>query len=164
MKPASFNIARKSFPGMAPPCHLAQFSTMDRVSSGGLTVSTWSAIMNRPRGLKTLSTSFRALTLSGTRLKTPLEITTPKLASGKGRPSAETSWKLTLLREVFRRFSLACSSISDMRSIPTTLPFGPTMVAAISVSTPAPQPMSRTVSPSSDCPKAEGVSHAAVRG
>jgi hypothetical protein len=32
--PASFNISRKTFPGIAPPCHLAQFSSMDLLSTG----------------------------------------------------------------------------------------------------------------------------------
>ena len=32
--PASFNISRKTFPGIAPPCHPAQFLTMDSISAG----------------------------------------------------------------------------------------------------------------------------------
>ncbi len=38
---------------MAPPSHLAQFSTRALVSLGNSPASTWSANMNRPPGFRT---------------------------------------------------------------------------------------------------------------
>src|SRR5208283_3286870 len=72
-KPTCFIIARKSFPGIAPPIHPAQLSTRALTSSDRCPVSTWSAIIMRPPGFITRKTSFSAFTLSDTRLKTPLE-------------------------------------------------------------------------------------------
>ncbi len=40
VKPTSFNMARKSFPGIAPPSHLNQLSTIDFVSFGGSLIKT----------------------------------------------------------------------------------------------------------------------------
>ena len=52
-KPACCNNARKTFPGMAPPSHLAQFSTRALVSWGNSPARTWSASQNLPPGFKT---------------------------------------------------------------------------------------------------------------
>ena len=53
LKPASCKSARETFPGMAPPSHLAQFSILALVSLGSSPANTWSASMNRPPGFRT---------------------------------------------------------------------------------------------------------------
>jgi hypothetical protein len=40
LKPAALIIARKSFPGIAPPSHLYQLATMSLVDLGGAPVRT----------------------------------------------------------------------------------------------------------------------------
>lgn len=54
MKPVELINARKSFPGIAPPSHLYQLSTMPFFDCGGLPTKTWSATINRPPGFRTL--------------------------------------------------------------------------------------------------------------
>ncbi len=53
-KPVELTIARKSFPGIAPPSHLYQLSTMPFFVRNGSPTKTWSATINRPPGCRIL--------------------------------------------------------------------------------------------------------------
>ena len=59
-------------------------------------------------------------------------------------PSREALWQ-------------ALATISGVMSRPMTLPFGITLLAAKSVSKPAPQPRSRTICPGSGSPRENGL-------
>jgi hypothetical protein len=76
--------------------------------------------------------------LSGIRSITPFEITTSKLASGKGSCSASLSTNSTFAAPISAAAARAFVNISGVMSMPVTWPCSPTICAATSESGPAP--------------------------
>ena len=109
--PVCFTKARKSFPGMVPPSHLAQLATLALIALGSSPTRIWSAIISRPPGFKNRTTSERALALSGIRLKTPLEMTTSR------PPSATLVYFPRIPSSIFRT--------SGKRVLPSEMPMCP---------------------------------------
>ena len=124
-----------------------------------LDTGTWivtSAICMRPPGTSTRKIDAKTTSLSGIRSITPLEITTSKLPLANGNSSTSPSMKRTLSAPIAAAETRAFSSISEVMSIPVTLPSGPTIWAATSESVPAPEPRSSTRSPGTSRPSENG--------
>jgi hypothetical protein len=101
----------------------------------------------RPPGLSTRNISRNTPTLSGQRLTTPLLITTSATASPTGERLGETLADLDVGKPQLRAPRPVFSRISAVMSMGEDVAPGPTWPAAMSVSKPAPQPTSTTVSP-----------------
>ena len=86
--PRSPKNETSSASGRAPAIQPAHKSMLRRTSSPSSASSTISPSCSRPPGRNTRRISVNALSFSGTRLSTPLEINTSTLESGSGREVA----------------------------------------------------------------------------
>jgi hypothetical protein len=129
---------------MAPTTHSAHSLGSLRARSPTGRETATSAICTRPPGRSTRRISANALALSGTRLRTPLLVTTSTEASGNGIASALPSTTSTVSAPANATFRRSFSSICGVRSRARTRPSGPASRAAINASVPDPAPMSST--------------------
>ena len=112
-----------------------------------------------PSAFNTLNVSLNAFVLSGTKFNTQLLTTTSIESPPIGICSMSPFLNSTLLKPSLSALILALFTISSVKSSPKTFPVSPVNSLAIKQSFPAPDPKSKTMSPSFICANSVGIPH-----